>query len=1002
MADVAELDPLNEINPYTGQSPNQQLAPIAGLSDAPVNEEAYARVSTKAEYDAVPHSGKYIDPEGNVRNKGAYQVVSEKDYHSVPEGGTYVDPEGNERTKPQYEPLSYTAQTMYSMAVTDKEKKRVLEKFYPGSEVIESDGQFIVSDNGALRAPGKMTSLPSAMGVIGGNIAPVAGGVLGGMAGASAGGLPAAGGAALGTMGGQYLNDIVLKLSGLYDRTPEEEAMDKAIGAGTSLAGDVAGRAVAGFVPSVKAGVSNVTNAAPKIINKFLGTTGEDVTRFRSIAEMGEKPSSSATLRGLGLTESTTSPGISTIAKESPHLQNVQEVFHEAFDTSQPRQRAAEAAYSKMGAPLLEKQGISGVDDLVSPTPTVSVQETGEKVIRKALEQSGEIDARFAAELAARKAAVEAGVAEAPAQREAILRAAQAQRDNATQLINGGLQEIERNADQAVAAAAQGTNSGDLWQAVGNQLQAVKRGIGERFRNNAAAAYETVPRGANIRTAPLVQQAEDFIERMPPEFEARNPALVRRIRALGQRPNPDFDPAVGGNPYLPAPSLPLSEIHQLRTDLRAAADWYDLPSDFKNGTMKLFARRVDDLMQGVAETPQFSTAMRLLNENDRWYAQEIPVFNARELKTVLRGLEAGEPADPTTLFKALIQPGNKELIARTEQVVGPNLWSGVRGAQRQQWLQNARKGQFDGSVDAAKYAAEVLEANRLGVLHAVQGREAGDAMLQQARQIAMLEGNLPVTYRPNDTAFDVFRQARFAMETAEREAGTDPLKVLARETRKIEGEARQQAVAARRADPLRFLTDKSFGATRAVNKILGDEDLILASAARFVEKSAEFQALRQVWTERVFRGTLEPGKRLEKISPEVQRLMLGVNLETAQKLAEDMTFIMGGKALQRGGDMAGGMSAMAKVEHPVGGKTLSRAARLVPGVNTAARATLGAYYSFMNKILESPATARWLEKAYTGGEAHRAMVREELARIMSRGGAIGAGAAQGAYQLGND
>jgi acyl-coenzyme A thioesterase PaaI-like protein len=239
------------------------------------------------------------------------------------------------------------------------------------------------------------------------------------------------------------------------------------------------------------------------------------------------------------------------------------------------------------------------------------------------------------------------------------------------------------------------------------------------------------------------------------------------------------------------------------------------------------------------------------------------------------------------------------------------------------------------------------------------------------------------------------------MEAAEREANVDPLKILARETRKIEGEMRQQAAQTRRNDPLRFLTDKSFGATRAVNKILGDEDLILAAAARFGEKSPEFTALRQVWTEKVFRGTLEPGKRLEKVSPEVQRLMLGVNLETAQKLAEDMSFIMGGKSMARG-DMAGGMAAMSKVEHPIAGKTISRAARLLPGANTAARATLGAYYSLMNKVLESPATARWLEKAYTGGEQHRAMVREELARILQRGGAIGSGAAQGAYQFGND
>lgn len=989
MSDTAELDPLNEVNPYTGEAPSDQLGYMnPGMSPA----ETYTRVSSKQEYDAVPHGGKYVDPDGNVRNKGAYQVANEKDYHSVPEGGTYLDPEGNERTKPQHQPLSYTAQTMYSMAVTGKEKKKILEKFYPGSEVIENDGQFLVNDNGEIRAPGKMNSFSAGAGVVAGNVLPVGGGVLGGLAGSTAGGLPAAGGAALGTMGGQYLNDIILKLNGLYDRTPTEDFTDKAIGAGTSLAGDVAGRAIAGFVPSVKAGVSNVTNMLPKAANKFLGTKGPEVTRFREIAELGEKPGEGI-LGKMGMTASDTTPGISTIAHESPFLQLNQEVFHEKFNTSGVRQKAAETAYNKMGTPLLEKQGIGGVDDMVSPRPVTPVEATGQRVIDKALEQSGKIDARFAAELAQRRAAIEAGVAEGPGQREALLRAAQAQHDNATQLINAGMQEVERNADQAVRAAAQGTNSGGLWQAIGEQIQAVRTAIGTRYRDNAQAAYQTVPPGARINARPLVREAEGFIADLPAEFEARNPALVRNIRNLGRRVDEEGTP-------LP-PSVSLEELHNIRSALRSSADWFDLPSDFKNGSLKYFSHQVDNLIQGVGETPQFNTAVRLLNENDRWFAAERPVFNSKEMKTVLRGLEAGEPADPELLFKALVRPGATDMIARTEQVVGPNLWNGVRAAQRQQWLRNARDGQFDNTADAGKFAREILDAHNDGTLFAVQGREAGQQLLTQAQQIAALEGKLPVTYRPGDTAFDVFRQARAAMEHVDRQAVVDPLRVLETETRSATREIARERNVTKRQDPLWFLSSPNYGAIKAVDRILGDEDLILAAAAKFGEGSAEFQALRQVWTERVFKGTLEPGKKLDKINPEVQRIMLGVNQETAQKIAEDMAFIMGGKAMASG-DVAGGMAATSKVTHPLGGKTMSRVGRLLPGANSAARATLGAYYDLLNRVLESPSTARWLEKAYSGGEAHRAMVREELARILSRGGAIGSGAAQGAYQVGND
>lgn len=946
-------------------------------------------VNDDSDYEQVPPGAEFVDPTGNVRRKPLPTVSNDKEFHKLAEGARFVDPEGNEREKPQYDALSYSAQTMYSMAVTPKEKKKILEKFYPGSELIDNEGEYLVNDNGSVRAPGKLNSIPSAAGVAAGNILPIGGGIMGGLAGGTLGGAPAAGGAALGTMGGQYLNDIILKLNGLYDRTQGEELTDKALGAGASLTGDVAGRAIAGFVPSVKAGVSNVTNAMPKVVNKFLGTNADEVKRFREISELGEKPGEGAVGK-MGMTASDTTPGISTIAHESPFLQLNQEVFHEKFNTSGVRQKAAESAYNKMGTPLLEKQGVGqSLDDMVSSKPVTPVEATGQRIIDKALEQSGEIDARFAAELARRREAIAAGVAEGPGQREALLRAAQAQHDNATGLINAGLQEIERNADQAVRAAAQGTNSGGLWQAVGTQLQEVRRALGERYRQNSQAAYETVAPGARINARPLVREAEDFIGNIPAEFEARNPSLVRNIRNLGRRVDEEGSP-------LPA-TASLEELHNIRSALRSSADWYDLPSDFKNGSLKYFSHQVDNLMQGVGQTPQFNTAVRLLNENDRWFAAERPVFNSREMKTVLRGLEAGEPADPETLFKALVRPGATDMIARTEQVVGPNLWNGVRAAQRQQWLRNARDGQFDNVADAGKFAKEVLDAHNNGTLFSVQGREAGQQLLTQAQQIAALNGKLPITYRPGDTAFDIFRQARAGMEAADRQAVVDPLRVLETETRAATRQIATERNTLKRQDPLWFLSSPNYGAIKAVDRILGDEDLILASAAKFGEGSAEFQALRQVWTERVFKGTLEPGKKLDKINPEVQKIMLGVNLETAQKIAEDMAFIMSGKAMSSG-DVAGGMAATSKVTHPLGGKTLSRAARIIPGANTAGRATLGTYYAFLNKVLESPSTARWLEKAYAGGEAHRAMVRQELASILDRGGAMGSGAGVAGYE----
>lgn len=1001
------------------------LAPELAADKLRSNLDTPVAVTDETQYATLKPGQKYIDPEGNQRIK-PYEVKSRIDYENVPEGADYLDPEGASRKKPVYKGIGYSAQTLHSMAVTDKERKRVLEKFYPGKVQGEGADLYVVDEDGTYRKPGRMNDVSSGTGVIAGNIAPMGLGAIGSVFGAGVGTALAPGpgtvgggavGGASGGLAGQYFNDIILKLNGVYDRTNAEEMLDKGLGVVASVGGDLAGRGIAAFVPSVKAGVSKAGSVAPDIANKILGTDAGGLARARRIAELGENEAGVGPLSG-----SSTAPGISTYSSGAPYLEMLQETMHEKFTTSGTRRKAAETAYGKEVEPLVESMAagkqIGGVDDfvgpptkesvkattegvvddLISPPAAVSTRGAGEALQRRALQESGEIDARFAEELAKRQREAQVGLTGQSTQRETIQTIAQERHRNASQLINAALQDVEQNANRAVQAAAQGSNSGDLWQRVGDQLRQVKQALTTRFGQNAREAYSTVPPGARIQTAPLVAQAEDFLAQMPVEFEARNPVLVRRIRALGRRPDPDVE-----GEFLPPPALPLSEIHQLRTDLRAAADYYDLPSDFKNGSLKTFAGNVDQLMDGVRETPQFRTAMNLLDENDAWYRQERPVFNAVEMKAVIRGLENGEPADPELLFKVMVKPGHTDLIARTAEVVGPNLWNGVRAAQRNRWLQNARSGQFDRAVDAGKFAREIISADNDGTLMAVQGREQGQQLLTLAQQIGALNGELPVTYRPNDTAFDIFRQARDAAVRAQREAAVDPLKVLGTEMARIERRVAAERRLERMKDPLRFLNDKSYGADQAVNKILGSEDLILATANRFGEHSPEFNALRQVWMEQVFKGTLEPGKALGKASPEVQRIMMGVNLDTARKIAEDMNFIMGTKAL-RGGGADGGQSIQAaeKLTHPLGGKTLSRAGRLLPGANAAGRAGWQAYYSFINKVLESPSTMRFLEKSYSGGAESRKATRDILSSYLQRAGAMGTAGAQGLYQTSDE
>lgn len=396
-------------------------------------------------------------------------------------------------------------------------------------------------------------------------------------------------------------------------------------------------------------------------------------------------------------------------------------------------------------------------------------------------------------------------------------------------------------------------------------------------------------------------------------------------------------------------------------------------------------------------------ASTLLNDADAFYRENIKTFNAQQVKAVMRGLESGEPADPQNLYNVVVKSGQTDLTQKLKEMVGPNLWAGVKAADMQSML-DASKTLQPGVIDGRTFAREVLSRERANTLEVVHGREATDKLLEQARRIEMLAGRLEIPVRPGDTVTQVLARARQAEELAKAEAKRDPLSALSKEMKKVEVDHAREAAkmqAERRKDPLGFLYNPTTGASEAVDKILASEDLILASAAKFGEQSPEFEMLRQVWAQRLLTGGMRPGQELVKISPEVQQIMFpGVTLNQAQTLAKEMDFLLDTRAGSRG--TAQGMAAMAKVEHPwgtgIGGKVIGTAAKAIPGSGAAARLALGSYYGAMRKLMTSPALLRWLEKGLNGSPADREAVRQSVQAVLQKGGAVGAGAGEAAVQ----
>lgn len=971
---IADDDHVPEYrHPYDTESVNPyQRDALGNFAPSDINapyDRGPPRVTDTASYDAVAPGQSYIDPEGITRSK---PIRNAADYEQIAEGAEYLDPDGTKRRKPKFEGVGFRAQTLHDMAVTPAERKKALEYMYPG-KVREEGGALVVDDEGVQRKPGATRGAGEFAGAVSAAAAPTVASVLGAIgAGALTAptGIGAIAGAGVGGMGGGFLgqtfNDAVLGLTGVYDRTPVEQAAATGMSGMMGAAGTGVGRGLATVVPSLRAGVSAATAAAPGAARYILGASEENLRMAKALREQDVlvPPSS--------------------VFKDSPYLQTVVETFDPTFHTEKPLQQSAAKHFSKQSEEIQRGLGIENPVPVIDATEAVSSKELGERLTNRALADAEAVDVKLAQAMEKRRGELEAGLPEQAKARDEIIRLKEQEREAAQRLVNDGYADIDRAVNEAYRTAQSGGNSGDLWNRVGARFQELRRGIGER----ANRMYDDADRlaGGDLPdTAALAPTAQRMLDELPEAFQANNPVLVRRLAQ------------VAGTEENPAAPLTFGELHKLRSMFRGAADWHTLSGDFKNGSYKFFSRQIDNILHDANASPNLRAASAALREADRFWAENIPIFESRQIKAVMKGLESGEPADPTELYRIIAKEGHTDMVNRIRDMVGPNLWAGVRAADMQDMLNSARTlipGQLDGGV----FVREVLDRERAGLLGAIHGREQAARLLQQARDVAALEGKLPINATTRDSISDIVARARTAATELDALAKQDPTALLNREVRKAQGEMKAQAAIARKNDPLGFLANPSLGAIKAADKVLANEDLILQVATRFGQNSDEMNMLRQVYAQRLLQSTMQPSEKLAKISPEVQAVLFpGVTMAQMEKLAKEMDFLLNTKSSQ---DSGRSIAAQSRVLHPIGGKAgvLSGAAKIVPGSAAAARAGLAAYYAMVRNAVNHPVLFNFLLKGLDGTAEQREVSRRAIQQILQRGSAVGAGAAQGAYQ----
>lgn len=982
---------LDTPNPYTGESVNDQLAPAAGRTYSP---SGIVPVTDEAGYEALRPGQKYTDPDGVLRQK---PVRTAKDYELIAEGQEYTDPDGNVRVKPAYESLNYSAQTLHSMAINAKEQKRALEYAYPDAEITQdADGEWVVNDNGVKRKAGAGRGVRAFLGSATAAAAPTTGAVLGAMGGAVGGSaVPVVGtvagtaaGGASGALAGQLVNDAIFHAIAGTERTPGEEATNLSLAMLTGGAGAGVGRGAAAFVPSIKAGVSAAGAAAPTAARWAAGATKEGLETAERLGQRGYAVPPSA------------------YAPELPHLQNMAEVLDPAFRTDKPLMKQNYAAYEKDAAKMLNEAGVPEFDDLVkAPSLTnaeaaIPTARVGEKLREKAIQQATEADAKVKAAFDERRAALAAGAPENQSGREAILRAQQESQQAVDNLLNENYARINQDVERAYQLARVGSNTGEAWQQVADRLQATRRALGERASRYYAASHEV---GGNtpIESTRLVEAARDFAQSLPEEFRTTQPAVVRRLEAMAGEIGGD------GEVIRPPTHPTFAELHEMRSLMRSNADFSRLNSDVRNGTYKHFNNVIDDVIHDAGAQPNLRLAAQILDGADDWYRRNMPIFNARELNAVMRGVEAGEPANPVMLYNTLVKADQPQMTARVRQMVGPNLWSAVQAAQVDDLMRRSMSTSVPGQVDGRAFARNVLADYNNGLIQQVQNREMVDQLMRQVNLLAAADGKIPIAANQGDRMLDVIARARAADAEAVRVARTDPLVALKKEGDRIareEARAMSRAAAERKREPLGFLFDASVGTQEAANRVLGNPDLLLAASQKFGRDSAEFKLLQQTYLWKVLKGDMNPGKEMAKIAPEIQHIMFpGARLDQLQQLAKDMDFLtntrlMGGAA----NDTGGSMMARAKVEHPPQPSVVRQVINAVPGAGQVAdfvaRSTLQKFYKIAANASTNPALFTFMLKGLRGTAEQRLATKNAIDAVLQRGSAVGAGTGEAMFQ----
>ena len=970
------------------------------------------QLKTKDEFEAFAPGQDYIDPEGKTRTK-PYTAKDPAEFEQIPEGADYVNPEGQVQTKPKYQGIGFTAQMLFDMAPDDERRLQALKAVY-GGKVKKSPLGVYIDDEGTLRKPSH-GGVGGELGHAGAETAPalgmIGGGVLGelspaGPAGAFAGGV-------LGAMAGRQFNNMILELAGVHQSVPE--AVGSMGGEGLAAAtGSVAGKALSGIPGLIKgtgkaaAGVYEKAGGLVKNLSSVLEDFGITAERARSF--LGTTPETAK--QAARITEGGGRVEPSVFAPEAPGLAKINQ-FDQVFRAQNVVAEANQRYYEQEGRKILENKAI-GVDvstPLTRAEQKVSSEQAGRLALETARKNMAREDAMLEDAMREMKTTAERPVTEAggrekvafehAAKLERLSAAQKASADAAKAFVDESMTQLRGEMRAGLKAASGGEDPSGLLKLTAAKFRAynvaVKTRAGELYKAANSAAGAHLP---NI--TPLTDEAEAFLKILPDILKSKYPVEIGQIAKLAGTE------AEGKTPGIEPTDLTFGQLRQLRSWLRYGIDYNDLTPDMRQGSLKFFQKKIDAVLHSSDAVPELKTAGKMLDQADKFYRETVPYLNDQMVTTTLDALKSGAGANPEFIAKTFFDPERTTAMRKAREIVGENLWRGVEAADTATMLDGS-KTMTPGVYDGKKFAAQVLDRLRNGILENGYSKELVGKVGKIVEDLGKVEGSLPINANATDTVSTLIRKSQLAAKEAEEVAARDPIKVLDQEVKKIEGQfknAQRLLNKQRGQTSLGFLYNEEMSQkfVAAADKILSHQDLIMAAAQGFGRDSETFKALQKVYAQRFFQRSFGATAKMRSelggekgITDEVQALMFpGVTKGQMRQLAEDMEFLFSGA----GSDVGGSMAAASRVLNPLGHLPIALPGHVaqfltgIPGVSILARVTIGKMFAVIMDGVSHPNFMNWLAGNLKGSPAQRELARTVIRQRLKLGGLIGAAVGQ--------